>query len=181
MNIILIIVDALRPDHLGMNCYKRDTSPNIDKLAKEGTSYVSSYCPLPRTDPSNISILTGMYQYNHGVRLVHNNKPNKSLSHLPDILKGHGYKTAFIGGSGLHEPILEKGFDQYNLIIWQVKNKIRRGLYNLFNHKNFLGLAEQFTDTAIRWIIKNSNNKFFLFLHYEDLHWPYDIPNRTPR
>lgn len=60
MNIILIIVDALRPDHLSINSYKRDTSTNIDTLAKEGTSFSNAYCPLPRTDPSKMSIFTGM-------------------------------------------------------------------------------------------------------------------------
>ena len=176
MNILLIIVDTLRPDHLSINDYRRSTSPNMDNFAKEGTSFLNAYSSLPRTDPSNMSILTGMYPHNHGVRLVHNNKPNQSLSHLPEILQSHGYKTGFMGGSGIHEPVLEKGFGEYNLIIWQIKNKVRRSSYKIFNPKTFLGSAEQFTDIAIKWIKKNLGNKFFLCLHYEDLHWPYDVP-----
>ena len=63
MNIILIIVDALRPDHLSMNSYGRPTSPNLDKFAKEGTYFSNAYTSLPRTDPSIMSILTGMYLF----------------------------------------------------------------------------------------------------------------------
>jgi len=52
MNVILIIMDALRPDHLSINGYSRNTSPNIDKLEEEGTRFLNTYCTLPRTDPS---------------------------------------------------------------------------------------------------------------------------------
>ena len=176
MNIILIIVDALRPDHLDINGYKRDTSPNIDNLAKEGTSFVSSYCPLPRTDPSMMSIFTGMYPHNHGIRLVANNKADTSLITLAEILQNHAYKTAFIGGFGVHNPALEKGFDDFNLLRWKIRSKIKRTIFKAYSPSNSYGEARQYTDIAVKWVKNNSKNKFFLCVHYEDLHWPYDIP-----
>ena len=96
MNVILILIDALRQDHLGINGYHRNTSPNIDKLAEEGILFLNAYCTLPRSDPTITSILTGMYPHSHGVRLMANNKLNPSITTLPEILKSHGYKTAFI-------------------------------------------------------------------------------------
>ncbi|MBI2135146.1 sulfatase [Candidatus Woesearchaeota archaeon] len=176
MNVILIVVDALRFDHLGIGGYGRDTSPNIDKLAKKGTIFPNAYCPLPRTDPSMMSIFTGMYPHNHGIRLVANNKADASLATLAETLKNHAYKTAFIGGFGVHDHALEKGFDDFNLMGWKIRSKIKRTIFKAYNPSNYYGEARQYTDIAVNWIRKNSKNKFFLCVHYEDLHWPYEAP-----
>src|SRR3989344_7976455 len=177
MNIIILIIDALRPDHLGCNGYHRKTSPNIDNLAEEGISFLNAYCALPRTDPSITSILTSMYPHSHGVRLVAKNKADMSLSSLPEILKGHEYKTAFIGPAVIHDPIIKKGFDEFNLLKWRIKNKINRIMYKVLNPKNFLSVTEQHISIAKKWIKKNYNKNFFLCMHFTDSHWPYIIPN----
>ena len=44
MNIVLILADALRPDHLGVNGYSKDTSPNIDRISKQGINFINTYC-----------------------------------------------------------------------------------------------------------------------------------------
>ena len=49
MNIVFIVVDSLRSDHLGVNNYKRKTSPNIDKLAKEGIFFTTAIPTVART------------------------------------------------------------------------------------------------------------------------------------
>ncbi|MFW9875364.1 MAG: sulfatase [Candidatus Thorarchaeota archaeon] len=176
MNILLIIVDALRPDHLSVNGYGRNTSPNIDNVSKEGVTFLNAYCTLPRSDPSITSIFTGMYPHSHDVRMVFGNKINPSIPTLPEILRSHGYKTIFMGGSGLNSEGLERGFEDFNLIRWKMINKLKRSLYKIFNPNNFLSVTQQYTDIAIKWIKKNSNKKFFLCLHYENLHWPYLVP-----
>ncbi|WP_394839168.1 sulfatase-like hydrolase/transferase [Pendulispora rubella] len=60
-DIVLISVDALRADHVGAYGYKRPTTPNIDKLAAEGTLFESAYCPTPHTSYSITSMMTGKY------------------------------------------------------------------------------------------------------------------------
>ena len=108
MNVILIVVDTLRPDHLGSYGYKRNTSPNIDDIAKEGAFFLNTYCTLSRSDGSMTSMLTGLYPHSHGVRLVWGNVRNPSISSLPEILQSHGYVTGCIRSGGeLHE-----GFDK---------------------------------------------------------------------
>ena len=176
MNIILFVVDALRPDHLSINGYHRLTSSNIDKLSKEGTSFENAYCTLPRTDPSITSIFTGMYPHNHGVRLVYNNAANPTISTLPEILQNHGYKTIFMDADAPHETGVEKGFKEFTLLRWKIKNKLQSGVYKLFNPGNFLGATQQYANIAVKWIKKNSSKKFFLCYHPIDLHWPYHIP-----
>ena len=175
MNIIIIIVDALRPDHLKINSYFRDTSPNIDNLAKYGTSFSNCYTSLTRTDPSVTSILTGLFPHNHGIRMVDNARISPNISSLPQILKHHGYKTAYIG-EHVHKYGIEEGFDDFLRTSWNVRNKIKKNLYKIINPKEKIGPAYQYTDTTINWIKKNIKNKFFVCLHYNELHWPYHSP-----
>ena len=175
MNALLIIVDALRPDHLRANGYFRDTSPGIDKLSKDGVSFQNCYTVLPRTNPSVTSILTGLYPHKHGIRMVHGNKLAENTASLPQILKSHGYKTAYIG-EPVHRYGLEKGFDDFLLMSWNIKNKIKKNLYRIVNPSEKISAAYQYTDTSVNWIKKNRKRKFFLCLHYNELHWPYHSP-----
>ena len=126
MNVLLFVIDALRPDHLGMNGYSRDTSPHIDSLSNEGTTFLNAYCALPRTDPSLASIMTGLYPHHHGVRLVHGNPTDASLSTLAEILRSHGYRTALMSGDADHHPLVRKGFSEVNRLSWKLRNKIER-------------------------------------------------------
>ena len=176
MNVILIVIDALRPDHLGAYGYKKDTSPSIDRLAEEGVSFVNTYCTLPRSDASMTSMLTGLYPYSHGVRMVWGNTRKPPITSLPEILQSHGYMTGCIRSGGEMYERFNKGFRDFDLMSWKIKNKITRGIYKIFNPDNFLGTAEQRVTTAIKWIDSNKGKKFFLMVHSNDLHWPYPVP-----
>ena len=176
MNVLLLIIDALTPSHLSLNGYFRKTSPNIDKLAKNGTIFSNTYTVLPRSDPSVVSMLTGLYPHSHGIRLISNKKVLESISTLPEILQNHGYKTAFIKPGSEAPKGYGRGFADFDLLSWKIKNKIRRGIYKVRSKGNFLGRAEQYFSTAVKWIKKNSNKPFFLVVHTNDLHWPYPVP-----
>ena len=176
MNIILLIVDALRPDHLSINGYGRQTSPNIDKLAREGIRFPNAYSVLPRSDPAIASILAGLYPHNHGIRLITNKRMLDNVSTMTEILKSHGYSTAFIRSGGIPRDGTDKGFDQYDALSWKIKNKIKRNWFNLINANTFMGVAQQRIETAMTWLNNNKNRTFFLMIHTNDLHWPYPIP-----
>ena len=154
INILLIVVDSLRPDHLKSYGYHRDTSPNIDKIAEEGTTFLNTYCTLSRSEGSMTSMLTGLYPHSHGVRMVWDNKRNPSMISLPEILYNHGYSTCFIRSGGLVHDGFGKGFRDYDLLSWKIENKIKRGVYKLFHPGVFVGIAEQRVNTAIKWIKK---------------------------
>ncbi|MFQ5646906.1 MAG: sulfatase-like hydrolase/transferase, partial [bacterium] len=66
-NIVLIVIDTLRPDHLASYGYTRKTAPFIDSLAAKGTVYTRAYAPSSWTIPSVASLFTGYYPFNHGV------------------------------------------------------------------------------------------------------------------
>src|SRR3989338_9065298 len=176
MNVILIVIDALRPDHLSFNGYSRKTCPNIDGVAEEGVSFSNIYTVLPRSDPTITSIMTGMYPYSHGVRMIANNKVNPSLATLAEILQSHGYRTAFTKPGSIIPEGYDRGFDDFDLLEWKIKNKIKRGIYKALNSGNFMSDAEQRFSTAIDWVKKNAGKKFFMTIITNDLHWPYPIP-----
>ena len=176
MNVILLLIDTLRPDHLGFSGYPRKTSPNIDAFAKEGVSFANTYCTLSRSEATMTSILTGLYPHTHGIRMVWGNRMDPSITTLQEILKSHGYITAFLKtGSAPHDGS-EKGWDFFDVFSWKVANKIKRGIYKVFHPTNFIGVAEQKYSDAIRFVKKNRNNKFFLMVHTNDIHWPYPVP-----
>ena len=67
-NIILITVDSLRADHLSCYGYQRNTTPNIDKLANNSTLFKKHMTVYPKTTPSAVSMMTGLYPHSHGTR-----------------------------------------------------------------------------------------------------------------
>ena len=66
-NILLIVVDTLRPDHLGCYGYDRPTSPRLDALAAEGLLLESMWSASNFTAPAFTSLFTGLHPHQHGV------------------------------------------------------------------------------------------------------------------
>jgi glucan phosphoethanolaminetransferase (alkaline phosphatase superfamily) len=69
-NVLFIVVDALRADHLSSYGYDRPTSPTIDRLAQEGVLFESAFSAASYTAPSHASLLTGRYPHQHGVQWI---------------------------------------------------------------------------------------------------------------
>lgn len=67
MNIFMILEDALRPDHLGCYGYPKDTSPNIDRLAREGVRFEACIATASHTFPPIVSVLMGQTTATHGL------------------------------------------------------------------------------------------------------------------
>ena len=66
-NILVISADALRPDHMSFNGYKKKTTPNIDKFAENSLQIRGTFTTLPRTFPAWVSILSSKYPMTHGI------------------------------------------------------------------------------------------------------------------
>ena len=92
-NIILISIDTLRADHLGIYGYGKNTSPNIDRLAKNGIMFTQAHTTAPWTLPAHMSLFSGLPPSLHGVEMD-NQQLNKTIKTLPEILKSNGYTTA---------------------------------------------------------------------------------------
>jgi len=169
-NIVLITLDTTRADHLGCYGYSKNTSPNIDKLAKNGILFRHAFTPVPLTLPSHCSILTGMYPSTHN---VHNNglyQLNQNFFTLPEVLKEKGYQTAaFISSFTLDSRFgLDQGFDYYDDQFNQ-----NEALKNYRSERN----AAEVYNAFLKWFQQRSSEKFFCWIHFFDPHLPYNPPS----
>lgn len=171
LNVIVITIDTLRADHLGCYGYRAVKTPNIDALARQGILFWQAYTPTPVTFPSHTSIFTGTYPPFHGIRNNGNFILDSKALTLAEILTEHGYRTAaFIGAYVLDSYYgLDQGFQTYDDDFSEGKSNEQE----LYQEKN----AEQVTQEAVKWLEKNGQDRFFIWLHYFDPHAPYSPPS----
>ncbi len=107
-NILLITSDQQHWNTLG--CINPEIStPNLDRLASEGTLFDRSYCPNPTCTPTRASIITGQYPSQHGAWTLGTKLPEQTHT-IGDDLQEAGYRTALIGKAHF-QPLL--GTEQY--------------------------------------------------------------------
>ena len=68
-NVVLIVLDSVRRDHLSCYGYERDTTPHIDRIASQGVRFTRATAASCWTIPSHASLFTGLYPSEHGVDL----------------------------------------------------------------------------------------------------------------
>jgi arylsulfatase A-like enzyme len=114
-NVLLISIDSLRADHVGMQGYARPTTPRLDALAAAGAAFLAAYAPSPWTLPSHVTLLTSLPPEAHGV-VKRNRVLASRATTLAEVLQGAGYATAgFVSGPllrGLYGH--DQGFDVYD-------------------------------------------------------------------
>jgi arylsulfatase A-like enzyme len=166
INVILISIDSLRADHLSCYGYHRKTSPNIDRLASEGVVFSNAFSITSWTLPAHMSMLTSMYSESHGV-ITDEDYLDENRITLAEVLKKEGYATtAFISGAYLHSRYgFNQGFDLYD--DFTINEAARVGEVTPSVTSPRLNEAIQ------SWLRKNYQKKFFLFLHYFDVHYDY--------
>jgi len=161
MNVLLITVDTLRPDHLGYGGHFRNLSPNIDKFARESIVFTNAYSQSGWTLPSVATILTGKYPKDHGAVDFHV-KLNNALPTMASILKEHGYDTRGYVSHLLLTPTygLEKGFNRFDFSVLNQGDP----------HK--ISTSRQLTDLVLG-DIRIAKEPFFIWAHYFDPHFAY--------
>jgi arylsulfatase A-like enzyme len=101
-NVVLIVVDALRADRLSCYGYDRQTSPNIDKIAQQGTLLEQAFSPLPMTQPAFTTIFTSLHPHSHGIKWNDNSALSDKAITIAEIFQQHGWQTsAVVGASNL--------------------------------------------------------------------------------
>jgi glucan phosphoethanolaminetransferase (alkaline phosphatase superfamily) len=117
-NVLVIVVDTLRADHLSSYGYKRLTSPNIDRLAREGILFETALATSSFTLPSHASLLTGLYTYEHEAEWMN---PKALFScqcpTLAEALRSLGYRTGAFSANLFwftHEYGFGRGFIRFD-------------------------------------------------------------------
>lgn len=170
-NVVLISIDTLRADHLGCYGYERDTSPNIDRLAGESILFERVNSCAPWTTPSYISLMTSLYPSVHKVyRYPNPGSLDAKAVTLAEILRGQGFATGGFteGGYAQGKIGLDHGFTTFPG--WPED----RGTY--ISHEFAPSRLQENMRRAFRWLAQNRDEKFFLFFHTYEPHYPYRPP-----
>lgn len=161
-NVVLIVVDTLRADHLGAYGGAPDT-PNMDALAASGVRFERAYSPVPITGPAHASLFTSLPPGIHGVRNNLQRLPSGHVT-LSELLRGAWRRTAaFVSLGVIRAPSgLDQGFDEY---------------FDEFPH-DWWRTARDTNDQLLPWLAR-VRAPFFLWAHYSDPHEPYASPDRV--
>ena len=171
--VVLITCDTLRTDRLGLYGYPRDTSPNLDAFAREGVVFDTAYSAAPLTAPALCALLTGRLPDEVGMSTGNRVLMPPQVTTLAEVLGRAGIPTAAVVSNWvLREPAhpgvgIRQGFDHYDDDMPDVEPN-RPDVHER--------VAAQTTDAAVRWVRERPDDRFFLWVHYQDPHGPYTPP-----
>ncbi len=165
-NVILILVDTLRADHLSGYGHHRNTTPHLDRLSRNSMLFTAAAAPASWTIPSVAATLTGHYPGSNNIGHGRAAGVPAGTPTLASILGENGYSTAGFAANALLDNA--------------------RGFHHGFRHYFFAPhtdnqfTAEELNHRALDWIDDHGDERFFCFLHYMDPHNPYDPPPFLP-
>jgi len=166
-NILLIVVDTLRADHLSAYGYARPTSPAIDALAARGVRFDRHRAQAPCTFPSMNSLLTSRPVETFFGQSQGDMSIPAGVTSVAELLRGEGYITAAFSAS----PIVRKNPSQFNQA-----GGFQRG-FQLFDDECLWKDARCVNDRALAALARHRTGEpVFFLLHYIDPHGPYQAP-----
>jgi arylsulfatase A-like enzyme len=120
LNVIVVLLDTLRADHLSCYGAARRTSPNIDRIASQATLFEKAISPAAWTPPAHASLFTGTYPSRHHVDRS-NLTLGSDLQPLPEVLRRGGYRTYGVSSNYWlsRETSFDRGFDEF-VHSWQL-------------------------------------------------------------
>jgi len=158
--VLLISLDTLRADHLGLYGYERFTSPVLDEIARESVVFEDASASAPWTLPSHASLFTGLFPKTHGVTSAKAGLP-QSVPTLAKLMSNQGFVTgAIVNSPWLKQESfrLTRDFDEYFYVEPVANQKMP---------------SKRITDRAMEWLDDLGDENMFLFLHYFDVHSDY--------
>lgn len=164
LNVVLVVFDTCRADHVGCYGAAGAATPEVDRLAAEGVLFERAYTQVPLTLPAHTTLFTGTYPEHHRIR---DNAayfvPGEHVT-LAEVLRANGYTTAaFIGAFPLDRRFdLDQGFETYD------------GYFPLDSERP-AGAVNAAVDG---WLSEQSGEgPYFIFVHYFDPHLRYRPPS----
>jgi arylsulfatase A-like enzyme len=186
-NVLILVVDTLRADHLSLHGYSRQTSPALDALAKQGVVFDQAFATSSWTLPSHASLLTGTYPFQHGAEVLLFEKP---LPTLTSVLFNRGYRTGafsanlvyftrkngFAAGFTRFEDFFETPIDGFQRTVFG-----RRLFDHLLNRASegnppWRRGAKSMIGSLLEWVRADEARPFFAIVNCFDIHDPYLPP-----
>ena len=194
-NILFILVDTLRADHMSSYGYPIQTSPEMDKLASQGIRFDSAWAQATWTRPSVASLMTSLYPASHQTNFLDTRIP-ESFTTLAETIHSAGYQTAGFSANRNVESFFGfgQGFDSFwpsdlgsvranamlRFTTWErAKDILARGFgVKIKTMNDFENHAAALNNEVFAWFDdKNSNKPWFLYIQYIDPHFPYQPPS----
>ncbi|MAE70648.1 MAG: hypothetical protein CME06_09285 [Gemmatimonadetes bacterium] len=163
LNLLMIAINNVAWGHMSLAGYGRDTTPNLDRWARDAVVFENFYSHCSWTLPAGTSLFTSLYPYTHGVLdRYHGNLLDDDVMPLAEVLSRNGYETAAFTGGLDYKPIFGhmRGFDE------------------IADNDNFTSFETTFAQ-AREWIeSRDDGGGFFCFVHGYDAHSPFNPPDR---
>lgn len=175
-NLIILSLDTLRADRLGLYGYKRGTSPSLDKLAEKSAVFENATSSTSWTLPAHVSLFTGLYPSSHKVTQKKGNIVSDKTKMLAEILKANKYRTFGFanGGYVAGHYGFKRGFEEYPRSGPKgIKNESKE-IVEIHKAQGGAGVGLQRAKEKIEAL--NNKEPFFIFMHTYDIHCPYDPP-----
>ncbi|MCD6193506.1 MAG: sulfatase-like hydrolase/transferase [Candidatus Aminicenantes bacterium] len=168
LNVLLITIDTLRADHLGVYGGPSNLTPEIDRWAAGGVIFNRAFAHATTTLPAHASILLGATPLYHGVHENGTFYVQENYISLAEHLQSAGWSTAaFVGAYPLDARFgLDQGFEIYD---------DQYGSQDFDHHDYVERPAEAVIDRALAWV-KSASQPWFLWIHCYDPHAPYEPP-----
>jgi len=161
-SVLLIVIDALRADHLGCYGYHRNTSPFIDSIAAQGVVFERAMSASSFTCESVSSIFTGVLPSCSDTGAGWCAKPSPGTQNMAELFSAAGYVTGlFTNQPALYDPAFDTGFAETDHIEekWGIS-----------------GQGPRLTQRVLEFLAKHRDRKTMAYVHYLDPHSPYDPP-----
>ena len=191
-NVLLVVMDTTRVDHLSCYGYPRNTTPHLDRFAEEGIVFEQATAAAPWTLPSHASLFTGLLPSQHRADWTHQRLDDRLVT-LAELLREHGYQTAGFSNNGWIGRALnfDQGFDYFvetwegnqlvsRLALVGIARKLERMLRRAAgpSERSDRANAARTNREIRRWLdtARDAQRPFFLFVNYLEPHFPYEPP-----
>lgn len=196
-NILWIVLDTVRADHLSLYGYHRATSPNLERLAARGVLFQEARATAPWTLPSHAGMMTGRYV--HELSAGIDSPLDSKFPTIAEHLAARGYATAGFVANDLYcgrETGLDRGFEHYEDHVGGIRAIARSAAVGerlLSGHLNTIArlfgmppsdarkTAAELNRDFLAWLDRSAARPFFAFLNYYDAHSPYETPEPPAR
>ena len=173
-NVVFILTDDQRLDHMSCAGHAFLKTPNLDRIAAEGAHFKNMFVTTSLCSPSRASFLSGLYAHTHGVVNNFTDYPSR-LTSFPMRLREQGYQTAYIGKWHMGEKSDEKrpGFDTW--ITHKGQGKYFDNLWNINGKRRVVKgyYTTNVTNMAVQWLKGSRRKPFCLILGHKAPHTPF--------